>query len=343
MKDWKAWVGIIVSAFLLWWVFRGEDLGEIALQIRMADPALLILAGSINVTGGLVRALRWGLLLKPLGVPVSFGARWKALNIGLTVTNIAVGRLGEVARPYALSKMAPVSTSAALGTVALERVLDVVALLALLVVTLLAPDFPPGATILGEPVRYAVGGAVAMGAVLMSLTVALVVWPSQITQLVQRMVRHLPGSAGDKIVGALSSFLTGLRLLRDPASLVQAFLWSLVLWVWMAASFWAAFQAFGVELGFTAAMFTQCVVAVFVAIPAAPGFIGTLQAGVLVAVSGVFGIVEAEALSMSLGYHLAGFIPVTALGLYYAWGLRLRVSSLRAEVEAEDSSKEEVR
>ena len=93
------------------------------------------------------------------------------------------------------------------------------------------------------------------------------------------------------------------------------------------------FQAFGIDLGFTAALFTQCVVSVFVAIPAAPGFIGTLQAGVLVAVSGVFGVSETEALSMSVGYHLAGYIPVTLLGLYYGWTLRLRYSAIEIETE----------
>ena len=54
----------------------------------------------------------------------------------------------------------------------------------------------------------------------------------------------------------------------------------------------------------------------------------------MVAVSGVCNVPATEALSMSMGYHLAGYIPVTMLGLYYAWTLRLRISSLRAEAEA---------
>ncbi len=151
MRDWKAWAGVGVSAFLLWWVFRGEDLGTIGQQITSANPLLLILAGAISTAGGLIRALRWRLLLQPLGVPVSLNARWKSLNIGFAVTNLALGRLGELARPFALSKMVPVSTSGAFGTVVLERVLDMVALLILLLLTLLAPAFPSDATILGRP------------------------------------------------------------------------------------------------------------------------------------------------------------------------------------------------
>ena len=333
MRDWKSWAGLGVSGFLLWFVFRGEDLGAIGRQIALADPLLLILAGAIGTAGGLIRALRWRLLLEPLGVPVSLNARWKALNIGFAVTNLALGRLGELARPFALSKMVPVSTSGALGTVVLERVLDMVALLILLLVTLLAPAFPSDATMFGRPIGYAVAGATAVGFAALAFVASLVLWPDRAVRVARSIGDRLPGKAAGRIVNALEAFITGLDLLRQPAAFLKSLLWSLLLWVWMAASFWVAFQAFGIDLGFTAALFTQCVVSVFVAIPAAPGFIGTLQAGVLVAVSGVFGVSETEALSMSVGYHLAGYIPVTLLGLYYGWTLRLRYSAIEIETE----------
>jgi len=327
-----------VSAVLLWWVFRGEDLGEIGRQIALANPALLILAGAIATAGGLIRALRWRLLLEPLGVPVSLNARWKALNIGFAVTNLALGRAGELARPFALSKMVPVSTSAALGTVVLERVLDMVALLILLLITLLAPAFPSDATMFGRPIGYAVAAALVIGFVALGLVTSLVFWPDRAVQVVRSIVDRLPGKSAGRIVDALAALLTGLDLIRQPAALLKALLWSLLLWVWMAASFWIAFRAFEIDLGFTAALFTQCVVSVFVAIPAGPGFIGTLQAGVLVAVSGVFNIPETEALSMSLGYHLAGYIPVTLLGVYYGWTLRLRYGAIGREHTTEGPS-----
>lgn len=325
-----------MSAVLLWWVFRGEDLGEIGRQIALANPALLVLAGAIATAGGLIRALRWRLLLEPLGVPISLNTRWKALNIGFAVTNLALGRVGELARPFALSKMAPVSTSAALGTVVLERVLDMVALLILLLMTLLAPAFPSDATMFGRPIGYAVAGALVIGFVALGLVTSLVFWPDRAVRVVRSIVDRLPGKAAGRTVDSLEALLTGLDLIRQPAALLKALLWSLLLWVWMAASFWAAFRAFEIDLGFTAALFTQCVVSVFVAIPAGPGFIGTLQAGVLVAVSGVFNVSETEALSMSLGYHLVGYIPVTLLGVYYGWNLRLRYSSIRRARTAEE-------
>lgn len=341
MRDWKAWVGIAVSVALLWWIFRGEDLGEIARQVARADPWLLVLAGALNVTGGIFRTIRWRLLLSAVGHDVPYTARWKALNIGFAVTNLTVGRLGEVARPYALSKMNPVTTSAGLGTIALERVLDLVALTALLLLTLLSPAFPSDAMVLGRPIGVAVTGVVGLGSVALIGAILLAVWPQGVRRLAVPVLSLLPPRFADPAVEAFDDFLSGLGLLRDPGAALHAMAWSLFVWVWMAGSFWAAFAAFGLDLGYTAALFTQCVVAVFVAIPAAPGFIGTLQAGVLVAVSGVFGAPETEVLSMSLGYHFAGYIPVTALGGYYALSLRIQISSIRESREAKVPSADE--
>ena len=101
--------------------------------------------------------------------------------------------------------------------------------------------------------------------------------------------------------------------------------------MWMASSFWVGFQAFGIEGGFVAALFTQCAVSAFVAIPAGPGFIGTLQVGLAIGLHEVFGVASEPTLSLAVGYHLVGYIPVTLLGLFYAWRLGLSLGSIQLE------------
>ncbi len=334
MKDWKAWLGVAVSAFLLWWVFRGEDPADIASKVASGDLGWLVIAGALSTSGGLIRAIRWRILLAPLGERVPLSGRWRSLNIGFAVTNVALGRLGEVARPYALSKMVPISTSAALGTVVLERVLDLVALVALLALVLLAPDFPANAVVLGQPIGVALTGIVSLAVITLVVATVLVVYPDRPLRWLRRIEARVPPLGRYRVSDAAASFVAGMDALRAPSAVFRALLWSFAVWIWMAASFWAAFQAYGLELGFTAALFTQCVVAGFVALPAAPGFLGTLQTGVLVSVAGVFGVPESETLAMAVGYHLAGYIPVTAFGLYYAWSLRLSVAGMRTEAEA---------
>lgn len=335
-------MGLSVSGVLLWWVFRDADLAAIGRQLAHADPWLLLATAVISTTGGLIRAFRWRLLLEPAGARTTLRARWAALNIGFMVTNLFPARLGEVARPFALSRMTPASMSAILGTVVLERVLDAVAIVVLTLVTMMSPAFPAGATVFGRSVgeTVLVAGLVAGG--LLVLVFAAAYHPTRITRLVHGLADRLHAEWGQRAAGALETLLSGLRLLRRPAALGAALLWSLLLWVWMAAGFWTAFRAFGLDLGFTAAMFTECALSLFEALPAGPGFLGTMQAGVLASVHGIFGVGVDPTLAMAVGYYLAGFIPVTLLGLYYAWQTDLRLRSLggaaRAGGEADPGS-----
>ena len=111
--------------------------------------------------------------------------------------------------------------------------------------------------------------------------------------------------------------------------LSKAVVWSYAFWLWHGFSFWLGFKAFGIDLGFAAAVFTEAVVGFAVAIPAAPGFFGTFQLGADLALSGVYGVAEPSALAFAFGYHLGGFFPITIIGLYYAWSIGFSVKDIR--------------
>ena len=131
------------------------------------------------------------------------------------------------------------------------------------------------------------------------------------------------------MVTALESFLRALKVLRDPLLLTQAVVWSYAFWLWHGLSFWLGFKAFGIDVGFAAAVFTEAVVGFAVAIPAAPGFFGTFQLGADLALSGVYAVAEPSALAFAFGYHLGGFFPITIIGLYYAWSIGFSVKDMR--------------
>jgi uncharacterized protein (TIRG00374 family) len=250
------------------------------------------------------------------------------------VTNLFPARLGEIARPLALSRMAPVSMSQALGTVVLERILDAVAIVMLTVATLLSPAFPTGAVVLGRPVGHIVLVASLVACAALGLAALAAVRPEGFTRVGGAWLRRLPGLWGEAAAHRLEAVFSGLLLMRRPGAILRALLWSLLLWAWMGAAFWTAFRAFDIHLGFTAAMFTECALSLFEALPAAPGFIGTMQAGVLASVHGVFGVATGPTLSMAVGYYVAGFIPVTLLGLYYASAIGLRLRTVGRTVRA---------
>lgn len=334
--DWKAVLGILVSVVLLWFVFRGEDPAAILADIRSADPWLLLAAVVIVTMTYPIRALRWKVLLEPVQPGTGFEPRFAAVNIGFMANNLLPARVGEFARAYALSRLTPATASGAFGTLVVERFLDAMAILLLTGLVLLSPSFPRDAAGEGSTLALALrAGAVGVAILFLGLVV-LLIWPRRVVRVAERFARLLPANLARLVVDSLEAFLEGLGVLQSPRLLAQAVAWSLFLWLWNSFGFWVAFLAFGIEEGFVAAVFVQSAVALFVAIPSAPGFFGTWHLAARVGLSDVYGVPASQALSYAVGFHLGGFFPVTLLGLFYAWrlGLSLReVSSAETRVE----------
>lgn len=340
--DWRSGVGLLVTAVLLWWVFRGVDLPTVIREVRGADYVLFGLAVAITTGGFALRTARWGVLLRPLHRKTRFHPRFAAVNIGFMANNLLPLRVGEFARAYALSRLEPVSAGSAFGSLAVERFLDVLTIIALMLVAITAPDFPEGATVAGRPVARVVGGMGLLLAGLLAALLILLIWPRRLVRLAERwLARLVPEPLGRRLVEGLEAFLTGLVSLRSPRLLALALLWSAILWTWHSLAFWIGFRAFGIEASYFAALFLNAIVAFAVAVPSSPGFFGTFHAGVMVALVGVYGTGSGQTLAFAFGFHLGGFVPVTLLGLFYLWRLGLSFEEIeRSEKRVEEELEE---
>ncbi|MFW6199906.1 MAG: lysylphosphatidylglycerol synthase transmembrane domain-containing protein, partial [Gemmatimonadota bacterium] len=165
----------------------------------------------------------------------------------------------------------------------------------------------------------------------------LVLWPKRLVRLFESVaMRVLPADSRRRIVDALEAFLEGITSLRSPRLLVLALVWSVAFWCWHTLGFWMGFRAFGIEASYVAALFMNAIIAFAVAIPSSPGFFGTFHAGVTVALVGVFGVAEGPALAYAFGFHLAAFVPITVIGLWYVWRLGLSIAEIeRSEARVE--------
>ena len=327
--DWKAVLGIAITVGLLWWLFRNENPAEIWAAVQSADLLLLFAAVVVTTFGFVVRAIRWRWLLEPLHPENSFRPRFAAVAIHFMVNNLAPARLGEFARVFAYSKLEPVSFSGTLATLVVARILDGVTILALLFMVLAGPAFP--AETLHPAVAAGINGlSVLLGGLLLVL-VALLVAPEATLRFLGVLARPLPAGVGDRLVDAARAFVAGLESLRRPSLMIRALGWSFVFWVLQSLSFWLGILAFGIDLPFSAAVFMNATIAFAVAIPAAPGFFGTFQAGAKVALVDVYGVALAPALAFSIAWHLGAFFPITFIGLWYSGRLGFSLKDFQDE------------
>jgi glycosyltransferase 2 family protein len=333
LLDWKALVGIGISALLLYLTFRRMDLAEVWLNLRGVNVGLYLLSSAAATFVFWIRAWRWRGILEPIA-RVPFRSRFAAVTIGFMGNNLLPARVGEFLRAYSLSRMAPVSTVASLASLVIERVFDGVLVISLLFLSMSLPGFPAVAR--GEGVAYTgyARGAGVLLVVIIAVLLGLVFMPRRSVALVERMVEVLPKGVRRPIVDALEAFLTGVGILRNPLLLVRATAWSIVLWLFNAVGFWIAFHAFGLPLPFTAALFFQSAIALAVSVPSGPAFVGVYHGAAVFVLSNMWGAPPAAAGAFAVGFHIAGFIPVTIIGLYYAWRMGLSFGEVRASEEA---------
>jgi len=118
----------VVAAALLFFAFKGMDLKKIGQQILHANMFWVAVSGLISVIAFVVRAYRWNLLIEPMGYSPSLKNTTYSLMVGY-FANLAIPRLGEVSRCGALSKAESIPFNKLLGTVIIERAIDVITLL----------------------------------------------------------------------------------------------------------------------------------------------------------------------------------------------------------------------
>jgi len=118
---------LVIAFTLLIFAFRGVDVKKIINGMFEANLFWVSLSGLISMAAFVSRSYRWKLLIEPLGYSPSLKNSTAALMIGY-LANLAFPRLGEVSRCGVLSKTDSVPFNKLLGTVIVERVIDVISL-----------------------------------------------------------------------------------------------------------------------------------------------------------------------------------------------------------------------
>jgi glycosyltransferase 2 family protein len=129
-----------IGLLLLWLTFRHENLHDVFLKIEHANFFYVLLAFIFGLVAFMLRAHRWNMLLKPMGYDPKLSNACYALGIGY-FANLAIPRIGEITRCGVLSKSENVPFEKLIGTVIIERVIDLFMLaFSMLMVALLEFD-----------------------------------------------------------------------------------------------------------------------------------------------------------------------------------------------------------
>jgi len=258
-------ISLIVSGGFLYLAFRNVKLDELGEALGRVKGSWLLVAIGVSLLIMVFRAWRWQLELRPLE-HVPLGRLWVITAVAYMAINLLPVRLGEVVRPWLLSRRSQVSFANVVGNIVVEKTMDSVLILFYILVGLL--------TIENLPVwvrRGAIFPAVGAG-ILVSL-VLLFWWRGE--AFVDRWVLHLlPERFRGGLKKVLASMADGMRVIPNPGLLLAVFLVSLVLWFLPILSSYIMILAFDFPVPFSAALVVFIFVGFGTALPNLPGMIG---------------------------------------------------------------------
>jgi uncharacterized protein (TIRG00374 family) len=320
-KRWVALVlGLVLSIVLPILAFQGIDVSEswsLALNCRGSD---LVLAGFCFMVTLWLRAWRWRYLLAAKqDVPVR--SCLSATCVGFFANNVLPFRLGELVRVRSLRQLEGISAATVLGTVAVERIFDILALVFMLGGYLVL-------TSAGQhTAQLIVAGQVALiGGAVLSVGLAVGYWRRRwLQRLIATPLAWLKPSLADKAAGLAGRFLDGLQVFASARQVLQVIVLSAAVWGVSVFSCYYVGQGLGLGLRpehYVVVVFTVAFGAV---IPAAPGAVGTYHGFARLGLYLVAVQSGEAALAFAAVLHALEWVLVTLAGLFFLGRDRLQL------------------
>lgn len=129
-------ISLAFAGFFLWLALRGLDFKVIQKSLAKANYLWVLFASVFGLLAYWFRAIRWNLMLEPMGHRISNSNALWSISFGYLM-NLTIPRSGEVARATALYGVEKVPVDKSFGTIILERVVDLVCMLGFLILTVI--------------------------------------------------------------------------------------------------------------------------------------------------------------------------------------------------------------
>lgn len=316
-------LGIAVSALCVWLSMKDVHFGEVLTALRGANAFGFVGVMLVTLFGFWLRAVRWRYFIQTER-PLPLGSLFSATMIGFMANNVLPFRLGEFVRPWALARRESLSKSTLLATVVVERAVDMLTLLGIFGVSMIVHPIAEN-TDAGRLVQWGARLLVAL-CVGLTLFVIAVERNRRLAQALVRFVtRPLPVGYHARVAHMLEHFLEGLGLFRDLRRLFIVFVLSFTMFLCFAFALQVSLWSLGILLPWYAGLVMLVITAIGIMVPAAPGYIGTLNIACTAGLA-LFGVGKAQSVPFSWFYFFSQWLPITAVGLIYLnrEGLSLR-------------------
>ena len=304
-------VMILITALLLWLSFNNIEaspgqskwqfIGEVW---NSADVFFLVLSGLVAILSHLVRAIRWKLLLDPLGYQPSIKMGFASVMIGYFI-NLAIPRGGELSRCYNLYRLNRTPVDVSLGTVVAERIIDMLFLIILLSTAMLLQIDELLFFYKSEEVQLLAGSMDGSG--MLYIIVALVIFITAlyfIFLFLLRAKRYFVKRYLTKARSLARGVKSGIKSILKLKGRVLFILYSLLIWIFYYFMMYFVMMAFPEteNLGLQAALTIFVIGGIAMAIPL-PGGAGSFHVLVSTGLILLYGLAQDKSIAFTFIFH----------------------------------------
>jgi glycosyltransferase 2 family protein len=304
--------GWVVALVFITLAFRRVSFESVIAALATAHAVPLLVALVAVAAGFGVRIVRWWWMLRALESALPLRACVRPFLVSLAINNTVPLRVGDVVRAVGFRSALRSSAMAVAGTLLVERLLDVVVLLALLFGGLLAL----GHSVVPRP--FVVAGAV-VGVLAGAGLLSLVFFPSVIRRSVAWLIEYVPlapESVRARVRRLTDQLFDALLIVRPASRALALLLATVVAWGLEGAAYACVAWSLGTDGSVFAPWFALATGTLATMIPSSPGYVGTFD---YFAVLGLraFGADHVVALTFALVVHLLLWLPVTVVGALF--------------------------
>jgi glycosyltransferase 2 family protein len=301
----RFFIGLILSAAALVLALRGVHLQAVAASLAQANLLLVAAAAACALLATVFSTLRWRVLLWPHTARL---APLTAIFFVSQLVNAALpGKLGAPVRAALTSQEASIPPTFALGSVAVERVLDSALIAALSAVLLLLLPVP-------QAVRELGGGAALLSLLVLAIVFIAAVLKPRFAPAVAGLLHrfHLP----PQIIGLLDA----LDVLRQRGSYAPLLLYSAVIWLLGTLTNDLVLRSLGMAVPWWTSALLLVALQLGGKLPSSPGNIGVFHY-VAVLVLKELGVDASRAFAYAVVLHTVVFIVPAVVGAVCLWWL----------------------
>lgn len=300
----KLLFGIIISIIFLWLAFQKGNISEVTKIIRKADIFMLLLSILFTVIGLILRSYRWKLIGRDYE-----GIKWlkffKATSMGLMLNVFLPFRSGDLFQGYFLSKKGSISKSYVFSTVFVERLMDFLPPLLLII---------SGSFFIILPEQIRINKLLLIVTFLIACLFAVILFRNKFIGIINRFSKF---KHGDKIERLLNNIIEAIAFLKNKQVIFVAIPLTFFNWIVIyPTSYLLMMKSINININYWSVLLVMSISVLSAAIPSSPGFIGTWEFFTVIAL-GIFNVERNRALSYAVLSHFMTFLPFVIIGLFY--------------------------